>query len=76
MRVGKVTKVGFPQHVRVELYNEKDWKKGGNNPSKETVCIIENPLYAVMNEPNSTLKRLIRKIESIRRKVDEQSGSG
>lgn len=74
MRVGKVTS-WFPQHVRVELYNEQTGRREEITLPKETVCIIENPLYAVMNEPNSTLKRLIRKLNLLDA-VDEQSGSG
>ena len=74
MRVGKITK-WFPQHVRVELYNENSGKREEITFPKQMVCIIENPLYAVMNEPNSTLKRLIRKLNLLDA-VDEQSGSG
>lgn len=74
MRVGKITS-WFPQHVRVELYNEKTGRREEITLPKEMVCIIENPLYAVMNEQNSTLKRLIRKLNLLDA-VDEQSGSG
>ena len=74
MRVGKITS-WFPQYVRVELYNEKTGRREEITLPKKTVCIIENPLYAVMNEPNSTLKRLVRKL-NILDAIDEQSGSG
>lgn len=74
MRTGKILE-WFPQHVKVYLYNEKT----GNNETlilpKKMTAIIENPLYAVMNEPNGTLKRLIRKL-NILDAIDEQSGSG
>lgn len=74
MRVGKVTS-WFPQHVRVELYNERTGRREEIPLPKENVCIIENPLYAVMNEHNSTLQRLIRKLNLLDA-IDEQSGSG
>lgn len=74
MRVGKILE-WYPQHVRVRLYNEKKGVKEDLTLLKSTVAIIENPLYAVMNEPNSTLKRLIRKL-NILDAIDEQSGSG
>lgn len=74
MRVGKILE-WFPNNVRVQLYNDKTGQKEEITPLKKTVAIIENPLYAVMNEPNSTLKRLIRKL-NILDAIDEQSGSG
>jgi len=74
MRVGKIVN-WFPSHVRVDLYNERTGRREETTLPKEMVCIIENPLYAVMNEPNSTLKRLIRKLNLLDA-VDEQSGSG
>lgn len=74
MRVGKITN-WFPQHVRVEIYNENIGRKAEVTLPKAMVCIIENPLYAVMNEPNSTSKRLIRKLNLLDA-IDEQSGSG
>ena len=74
MRVGKITG-WFPSHVRVELYNEQTGRREEIPLSKELVCIVENPLYAVMNESNSTLKRLIRKLNLLDA-IDEQSGSG
>lgn len=74
MRVGKVLE-WFPAHVQVRVYNEKTGQKQDIIVPKRTVAIIENPLYAVMNEPNSTMKRLIRKL-SLLDAVDEQSSSG
>lgn len=65
----------FPSSVRVQVYNERTGRKEELTVSKEVVAIIENPLYAVMNEPISTLKRLIRKL-NILDAIDEQSGSG
>ena len=74
LRVGRI--IGwYPQHIRVRLYNDKSGVQEELALSKSTVAIIENPLYAVMNEPNSTLKRLIKKL-SILDAIDEQSGSG
>lgn len=74
MRVGKITS-WLPKHVRVELYNEENGRRQEVTLPKEIVCIIENPLYAIMNEPNSTLKRLIHKLNLLD-SIDEQSGSG
>ena len=75
MRTGRVVE-WYPQHVRVEVYNDRTGKKEEPEPlSKRMVAIIENPLYAVMNEPNSTLQRLIRKL-NILDVIDEQSSSG
>lgn len=74
MRTGKI-KEWYPEHVRVELYNEKTGRKEDLILPKNTIGIVENPLYAVMNEPNSTLKRLIRKLNLLD-VIDEQSGSG
>jgi len=65
----------FPKHVRVRLYNENKGIQEELTLSKSQVAIIENPLYSVMNEPNSTLKRLLKKL-SILDAIDEQSGSG
>src|SRR6185503_4714035 len=60
LRVGEI--VGwFPQHVRVSVYNEAKGYREELTLEKKFVAIIENPLYSVMNEPNSTLQRLIRK---------------
>ena len=74
MRTGKITE-WYPQHVQVRLYNERTGRHEEIVLSKNTVAIIENPFYAIMNEPNSTLQRLIRKINLLDR-VDEQSSSG
>lgn len=74
MRTGRITE-WFPDKVRIEVYNERKGRKEEIVMPKKSVCIIENPLYAVMNEPNSTLQRLIRKL-NILDVIDEQSGSG
>lgn len=74
LRTGKI-KAWYPQHVTVELYNEKTGRKEEITLPKSMVAIIENPLYAVMNERNSTLQRLIRKLNLLD-VIDEQSGSG
>lgn len=74
MRVGEV--VGwFPKKVRVSLWNEDLGRRDELILDKKFVAIVENPLYPVMNEPNSTLQRLIRKLNLLDA-VDEQSGSG
>lgn len=65
----------YPAHVRVRVYNEKKGVKEDLIVPKATTAIIENPLYAIMNEPNSTLQRLIRKL-ALLDAVDEQSGAG
>ena len=74
MRVGKVVE-WFPQHVRISLYNERTGRKEEVTMHKSKVAIVENPLYPVMNEPNSTVQRLIRKL-ALLDNIDEQSGSG
>ncbi len=74
MRVGQILD-WYPMHIRVRLYNEQTGKKENILLSKNTVAIIENPLYAVINEPNSTMQRLIRKLNLLDI-IDEQSGSG
>ena len=74
MRTGKILE-WFPLHVRVKLYNEKTGQKEELTLPKNMIAIIENPLYAVMNEPNSTLKRLINKLNLLDA-IDQQSGSG
>ena len=74
MRVGKVVE-WFPQHVRIQLYNEMTGRKEEITMHKSKVAIVENPLYPVMNEPNSTMQRLIRKL-ALLDSIDEQSGSG
>lgn len=74
MRVGKIVE-WYPNKVMVRVYNEKSGKRQDIIVPKNTVAIIENPLYAVMNEPNSTMQRLIRKLNLLDA-IDEQSGSG
>lgn len=74
LRTGRVTQ-WYPRHVKVEVYNEEIGKKEEVLLPKDIVAIIENPLYSVMNEPNSTLQRLIRKLNLLD-SVDEQAGSG
>lgn len=73
MRVGKITE-WYPDNIKVQLYNDRVGKTEELIVAKEDVAIIENPLYSVMNEPNSTLKRLIRKINLLD-SVDEQNGA-
>jgi hypothetical protein len=65
----------FPDQVRIRVYNDQKGRKEDVVVPKKIVAIVENPLYAVMNEPNSTLQRLIRKL-NILDDVDEQSGAG
>lgn len=74
MRVGEVV-AWFPEHVRVLVYNQAKGEKQELTLPKRQVAIIENPLYAVMNDENSTLKRLTRKL-SLLDAIDEQAGSG
>lgn len=74
MRVGEVV-AWMPQHVKVRLYNEKTGKREDITLPKRQVAVTENPLYSVMNEPNSTLQRLIRKLNLLDA-IDEQSASG
>lgn len=74
MRTGRIVQ-WFPKHVRVKLYNEEKGIQEELTLAKSQIAIIENPLYSVMNEPNSTLKRLLKKL-SILDAIDEQSGSG
>jgi hypothetical protein len=74
MRVGKIVD-WMPQHVRVSLYNENVGERQDLVLHKRTVAIVENPLYSVMNEPNSTYQRLVRKLNLLDA-VDEQSASG
>ena len=74
MRTGKII-TWYPQHVKLEVYNERIGKKQEITLPKSAVAIVENPLFAVMNEPNSTLKRLMRKLVLLDA-IDEQSGSG
>lgn len=74
MRVAKVVEY-YPRHVRVRLYNDHTGHHEEIVLPKERVAIIENPLYAVMNEYNSTLQRLIRKLNMLDA-IDEQASSG
>ena len=74
MRTGKIVE-WFPRSVKVEVYNDRTGRKEQIVMPKKSVAIIENPLYSVINEPNSTMKRLIRKL-NILDAIDEQSGSG
>lgn len=74
LRTGKIV-AWHPKHVRVRLYNDKVGRYEEVTLPKERVSIIENPLYSVMNETNSTLQRLKRKL-NILDVIDEQSGSG
>jgi hypothetical protein len=74
MRIGEII-TWFPRHVRVSLYNESVGRKQEIVLEKSMIAIVENPLYAVMNEPNSTLKRLIHKLNLLD-SIDEQSASG
>lgn len=73
MRVGKIVQ-WYPKHVKVLLYNDNTGKKEEIIMSKGSVAIIENPLYSVINEPNSTMQRLIRKL-ALLDFVDEQIGA-
>ena len=74
LRTGKILE-WYPKHVKVRLYNDYEGRKEDVLLPKSMVAIIENPLYAVINEPNSTLQRLIRKLNLLD-VVDEQSSSG
>lgn len=74
MRVGKIIQ-WRPQHVQIRLYNELSGKKEEIWLPKKAVAIVENPLYAVMNEPNSTMQRLVRKL-ALMDVTDEQTASG
>lgn len=74
MRVGPIVE-WYPQHVKVHLYNSMTGQHQDMTFRKKDVAILENPFYAVMNAPNSTLQRLIRKLR-ILDVIDEQAGSG
>lgn len=74
LRTGKVIE-WFPNHVTVRVYNERKGYQEDIKLPKKMVAIVENPLYAVMNEPNSIMQRLVRKL-SLLDEIDEQSGSG
>lgn len=74
MRTGKIVE-WYPDHVKVRLYNDRTGNKEDVMLPKSMVAIVENPLFAVMNEPNSTMQRLIRKLNLLDI-VDEQSSAG
>lgn len=74
IRVGQILE-WYPEKVKLRVYNEKEGEKEEITMDKGAVAIIENPLYSVMNEPNSTLQRLIRKLNLLDT-IDEQSGAG
>ena len=74
MRTGKIVQ-WYPERVTVNLYNENTGQREDVTLPKSMVAILENPFYAVMNEPNSTLQRLIRKLNLLD-DIDEQSGAG
>ena len=74
MRTGKILE-WYPAHVKVRVYNDRTGNKEDVILPKSLVAIVENPLYAVINEPNSTMQRLIRKLNLLDT-IDEQSGSG
>ena len=74
MRVGKILD-WYPKYIRVRVYNEQTGRKEDIVVPKSAVAIVENPLYAVINEPNSTMQRLIRKLNLLDI-IDEQSGAG
>lgn len=74
MRTGKIVQ-WYPEHVKVRVYNDRKGQKDEIILPKSTVAIIENPLYAVINEPNSTMQRLIRKL-ALLDVTDENTASG
>lgn len=74
MRVGEIV-TWHPQHVKVNVYNEQKGLREELALGKRYVAVVDNPLYSVMNEPNSTLQRLIRKLHQLDA-IDEQSSSG
>lgn len=74
MRTGKILE-WYPSHVRVRVYNEKTGKQEDIKLPKSMVAIVENPLYAVINEPNSTMQRLMKKLVLLDA-VDENTRSG
>lgn len=74
LRIGTIVQWG-PSKVKVDLYDERTGKRQEVLVSKKVATIVENPFYSVMNEPNSTLQRLIRKLNLLDM-IDEQSGSG
>jgi hypothetical protein len=74
MRVGRIIN-WYPDHVRVEAYDDRTGRRKQRLVPKKMVAIIENPLYAVMNEPNSTLQRLVRKL-ALLDTIDDRNSSG
>lgn len=74
MRTGKIIE-WFPRSVKIEVYNDQTGRKEQIIMPKQSVAIVENPLYSVINESNSTLKRLVRKL-ALLDAIDEQSASG
>ena len=74
MRTGKILE-WYPRHVKVRVYNDRTGHREDVVCSKESVAIIENPFYSIMNEPNSMVQRLIRKLNLLD-VVDEQTSSG
>lgn len=74
MRTGRIVQ-WYPDHVRVEVYNDTIGRKVEVVMAKTAVAIVENPLYAVINEPNSTMQRLIRKLNLLDM-IDDQNSSG
>ena len=74
LRCGKVTE-WFPDYVKLMLYNDRSGEKEEITLPKKMVAIVENPFYSVMNEPNSTLQRLLRKL-ALLDSVDEQTSAG
>lgn len=74
MRTAKVVE-WYPQHVKIRVYNERIGRQEEVIVPKKTVAIVENPLYAVINEPNSTMQRLVRKL-ALLDVTDEQTASG
>lgn len=74
LRTGKILE-WYPRHVKVEVYNEQEGQRQQIIIPKSTVPLIENPMYSVMNEPNSIYQRLVRKL-TLLDVVDEQTSSG
>ena len=74
LRTGRITQ-WYPKSVKIELYDDRDGNRKEVTVNKSNVAIIENPLYSVMNEHNSTMQRLIRKL-ALMDGIDEEVGSG
>lgn len=74
MRTGQIID-WYPRHVRVRVYDDRTGQKRDVLMAKSNIAIVENPLYSIVNEPNSTMQRLIRKLVLLDA-IDEQSGSG